>query len=455
MSEDPTETPWQMLERLVATGSRQSVEAFVDGLTSKETARAFSRLDSETQAQLLSLLEPAEAADVIEEIAETQAVEVIAELPPPEAAAIVDELRSDEQADLLGEMPVEDSDAILEQMPAPEAANIRQLMEYAADTAGGLMVTEYLSYGESRSVADVVDDMRQMSDVYSDYDVQYSYVTDAGGALVGVLPVRDLLLSHNDRLISAIMVSPPLSVRDDTPLDELQAFFEDHPFLGAPVVDAGGHLVGVVHRSAVDAATEKQADRTYLESSGIVGGEELRSMSLYVRSSRRLSWLSVNILLNIIAASVIAAYQDTLTAVIALAVFLPIISDMSGCSGNQAVAVSIRELTLGLVQPRELFRVLWQECKVGIVNGFVLGVLLGVAAWLWQGNPFLGLVVACALGANTVVAVCIGGLVPLALKGLGKDPALASGPILTTVTDMCGFFLVLSLATLMLARLAV
>ena len=191
MSEDSTETPWQTLERMVAAGARQSVEAFVDGLTSKETARAFSRLDSETQAQLLSLLEPAEAAEVIEEIAETQAVEAIAELPAPEAAAIVDELRSDEQADLLGELPVADSDAILEQMPEPEAASIRHLMEYPADTAGGLMVTEFLSYGKSRTVGDVVDDMRRRSDVYSDYDVQYSYVTGAGEALVGVLPMRD------------------------------------------------------------------------------------------------------------------------------------------------------------------------------------------------------------------------------------------------------------------------
>jgi magnesium transporter len=127
-------------------------------------------------------------------------------------------------------------------------------------------------------------------------------------------------------------------------------------------------------------------------------------------------------------------------------VFLPIISDMSGCSGNQAVAVSMRELTLGFIKPGELWRVLGKEAAVGVINGIVLGLLLGLAGWAWQGNWVLGGVVAAALAINTLVAVCFGGSIPLILRGLGQDPALASGPILTTITDMSGFFLVLSLA---------
>jgi magnesium transporter len=150
---------------------------------------------------------------------------------------------------------------------------------------------------------------------------------------------------------------------------------------------------------------------------------------------------------------VIAAYQDTLAQVIALAVFLPIISDMSGCSGSQAVAVSIRELALGLVRPAEIFRVLAKEMAVGIINGFALGVLLGAVTFFWQGNVWLGVVVGGALMINTIVAVSLGGLIPLVLKRMDLDPALASGPILTTVTDMCGFFFVLSLATMVLPHL--
>jgi len=197
----------------------------------------------------------------------------------------------------------------------------------------------------------------------------------------------------------------------------------------------------------------EDSERMYREAQGIIGGEELRSMPLLLRARRRLSWLSVNIVLNIIAASVIALHQDTLEAVIALAVFLPIISDMSGCSGNQAVGVSMRELTLGLVRPTELWRTLMKEVSVGLINGFVLGVLIGGVALVWQGNIYLGLVVGSALMLNTIVAVAIGGSVPLVLKRFKTDPAIASGPILTTITDMCGFFIVLNFASLMLSRL--
>ncbi len=203
----------------------------------------------------------------------------------------------------------------------------------------------------------------------------------------------------------------------------------------------------------MEAALAGRSDSDFLKSQGIVGGEELRSMPTYRRSTRRLSWLSVNILLNVLAAGVIAMYQDTVAAVIALAVFLPIISDMSGCSGNQAVAVSIRELSLGLTHPRDLLYVWLKELKVGLINGSVLGLILGSVAWIWQGNPWLGLVAGGALALNTLVAVSIGGIIPLVLKRLNRDPALASGPILTTVTDMCGFLLVLSFATALLARL--
>ncbi len=176
-------------------------------------------------------------------------------------------------------------------------------------------------------------------------------------------------------------------------------------------------------------------------------------MPLFLRSRRRLSWLSVNILLNVLAASVIAFYQDTLAAVIALAVFLPIISDMSGCSGNQAAAVSMRELAIGLLRPVDLVYVLGKEVLLGMINGCALGILIATVAWLWKGNPYFGLVVGGALALNTMVAVCIGGSIPLVLKRIGKDPALASGPILTTVTDMCGFFIVLSFASALLPQL--
>jgi magnesium transporter len=243
----------------------------------------------------------------------------------------------------------------------------------------------------------------------------------------------------------------PVSVLPETSQDELAILFADHPFLGLPVVDNQGMLLGVVSREGVSQAELERAEHESLSRQRV--SDELRSMPTLLRSRRRLAWLSSNIVLNIIAASVISAYEETLAAVIAIAIFLPMVSDMSGCSGNQAVGVSMRELALGLTRPIDLFHVLRKELSIGIINGIVLGILIGIVAWVWKDNGFLGIVIGLALAINTLIAVSIGGTVPLILKHFGIDPAVASGPLLTTVTDMAGFFLVLSLASLFMPQL--
>jgi magnesium transporter len=261
-------------------------------------------------------------------------------------------------------------------------------------------------------------------------------------------------MAAGNRPIREIMIKNPLKLDVGTSLRDLRDFFGQHPLLGAPITNEQGILVGVVRGSKVREATTRQNNQLFMKFAGIAGGEELRTMSLFKRSSRRLSWLSINIVLNLIAASVIALCQDTLEKAIVLAVFLPILSDMSGCSGNQAVAVSIRELTLGLVRPRELLRVFAKEASIGLVNGIALGMLLAGAALLWKGNPYPGLVVGASLAANTLVAVSFGGLIPLILRRMKTDPALASGPMLTTITDMFGFLLVLSFGSLRMPYLS-
>lgn len=447
--------PWEELETILNAGDTARLQAYLEALSPGETGRVISRLQEEDQTRLLTLLPPGNAAALLEELSHTQAAELIDDLTPTQAAAIVNEMPSDEQVDLLGELEADEAAAIIEEMEAEEAEDVRQLSQFPPDTAGGIMITEHLVYPDTFRVVDVLDDVRTHTEKYAGYDVQYIYITSPDGMLVGVLRLRDLLLSPRETPVTRIMISDPLRVHTHASLDDLLHFFDRHGFFGAPVTDELGRLVGIVRRADVEEAVGERADRTFLKASGIVGGEELRTMPLPVRAFRRLSWLSINIVLNVIAASVIAIYQDTLAAVIALAVFLPIISDMSGCSGNQAVAVSLRELTLGLVRPYEVLRVLLKEAGVGMVNGLVLGMLLGGVAWAWKGNPALGLVVGGALALNTLVAVGLGGIIPLVLRGMRMDPALASGPILTTVTDMCGFFLVLSFATATLRWIAV
>ena len=453
MTATETTKPWEELARLAESGSPPELEAFLDELPASDVALAMSRLSDDEQAQVVTVLTPDHAADLVEQLTDVQAVELIEHLEPQDAAAILDELPSDEQADLIGDLDNDDAEAILDAMAPDEAADARQLSQYDNDVAGGLMVTELLKYSESFTVGDVVEDMRERAEKYRDYDVQYAYVCDDSHCLTGVLRLRDLLLAKRSQRIAELMIHEPRSVQDHTTLDELFDFFESHHYLGVPVVDVARCLLGVVQRAAVDEARSGQHDSDFLKTQGIVGGEEIRTLPLLLRSRRRLAWLSVNIVLNVMAASVIAFFQDTLSAVIALAVFLPIISDMSGCSGNQAVAVSLRELSLGLVRVDELLRVWLKEIAVGMLNGVALGLLIGLVAYLWKGNPYLGLVVGGALCLNTMIAVSIGGIVPLVLKRFKVDPAIASGPILTTVTDMCGFLLVFGIATAMLEQL--
>jgi magnesium transporter len=452
MAEERREDPWKALELLIEDAQPEEVEAFLESLPAGETARTLARLSEEHREWVLSAISPAEAADLIEEIPAAQAADLIEQLPPGAAAEIVSELPSDAQADLLGDLEADSAEAILAEMDPADASEARSLSRHDDDVAGGLMVTEFLAFPQRSTVAEVIEIIRANAEQYGDYQVQYLYVTDPAGRLVGVLPLRNLLLARHNDPIGDLMIRDPLTVNVDATLAELEVFFDRYGFLGVPATDANGVLVGIVHRAAVEEARGERSESDFLRTQGIMS-EELRTMPMWQRSRRRMAWLSVNILLNIVAASVIALYESTLAQVIALAVFLPIISDMSGCSGNQAVAVSMRELTLGLIKPGEVLRVWLQEILVGLVNGLGLGLLIAGAAWLWKGNLYLGAVVGVAMMVNTLIAVSIGGTLPLILKRLRVDPALASGPILTTVTDMCGFFLVLSLAALMLPYL--
>jgi magnesium transporter len=439
--------PLEQLRTAIANADVHAVDVCLENLSPAESSRTVAGLSEVDQTRLLSLLPDEDAAEIVEKLPEAHAAQLLEQMSPGEAAAIVSELDSNDQADMMIRLSDAGSAAILAQMKPADADETRRLMQYSTETAGGLMVTEYLAYVENLRCEDVVNDMRRNAERYRDFDVQYAYVVSKAGQLRGVLRLRDLLLALSTTRIDEVMLASPKSVDVGTTLEELERFFDHHQWLGVPVLEKDGKLVGIVRRVNVEQAAEERSSRHFLKFMGILGGEELRTMPLRLRSFRRLSWLSINIVLNIVAASVIALHQDTLSAVIALAVFLPIISDMSGCSGNQAVAVSMRELSLGLIRPREFWKVFSKEAAVGLINGVVLGGMLGLVAFAWKGNVVLGAVVATALALNTLLATVIGGTVPMMLRGLGQDPALASGPILTTITDMCGFLLVLSLAS--------
>lgn len=442
----PIARPWIRLAELLKDGEAKKLVAFLDKLSPAQTARTIGHLDEDANNRLLSILSPVEAAGVLVDLPDEQAADLIEDLSPEGAAAIVDALPGDELADILAEVDEDEAEAILDAMAPKEAAVARRLLHYSEDTAGGIMLTEFLSFPVSHTVAEVLEDLKDNREVYSDYGIQYAYITSDSGALRGVLKMRDVLLATPDSAVGGLMIDDPLRAQVDTPLEELVDIFEENRFIGMPVVDASGILVGVIRKAAVNEAAEKRSRQTYLKASGIVGGEELRTMPIWSRIGRRLTWLVPSMFLLVAASIVIIQNEETIREHAILAAFLTIVAGLSGNSGNQAMAVSIRELALGLIRPSEALWVFMKEAMLGIVVGLTLGLILAGMAYLYSSEIRLAVVIGLSLSINTFLAILLGGIIPLALRRLGLDPALASGPILTTSVDMCGFFLVLSLA---------
>ena len=440
----------QALHEAVADADGERVNELIGALPAHEALRQASLMEEEERDRLIGLLSADEAAELIEEAPSRLAAEILDELDPGVAARVMQILPGGLRTDLLQDLESQRARDILSTMSFEDADEVRKLSQYEPDSAGGLMEPKTFYFASDDTVGTLIRALSSDDDQFERYRGQHPYILDADGRLVGVVSLRNLLRNKRAVPLSEIM-TPAISVTPEMHQDELADLFEENPFLGIPVVDAEGVLLGAVSRDQVAQADLERAEQEALSVQKV--GDELRSMPTLLRSRRRLAWLSSNIVLNIIAASVISAYEETLAAVIAIAVFLPMVSDMSGCSGNQAVAVSMRELSLGLVRPIDLFHVLRKELGVGVINGVILGILIGIVAWIWKDNGYLGLVIGLALSMNTLLAVSIGGCVPLLLKRFGVDPAVASGPLLTTVTDMAGFFLVLSLATLFMAQL--
>jgi magnesium transporter len=454
MTEPPSAPAPEELERLVESRDAKATAAAVRALPAEDTPYVLARLDEDTRVSLFELLAEEDAvlaAAVLGQLADEQAGDVIDALTASAAARIVDRMKSDVQADVLAQLDDEDRDEVLAAMSPSEAQDVRERMEYEPDTAGGLMITEFLAYPITRSVTEVIDDLRAHGDAFSHYEVGYVYGTDEEGRLVGVVPMRRLLMASHGRRLADLVVGNPVCVTVDEHLDALEGVIDRVPYRALPVLDKRGELVGVLQRASIRAATADAQAANLQTFAGIIGGVELRSMPTHLRTIRRLAFLLPSILLSFLAVSVIGFYEPLIDRVTALAVFLPLVANLSGAAGNQAVAVSIRELSLGLIRPADVFRVGGKEALLGVANGVVLaGVLAGVVFLSRGETPLLAVAVGGAFVATSVLAVVLGGVLPLVLSRLGVDPAMLSSPILTTLTDVASFLAVLGLASLLL-----
>ena len=445
--------PVDALAALVDDGQPARLVDFLHALPPDETPYTLSHLDDARRRALFTQLAEHDAdlgADLLEHFDDVYAADLVSDLKVAAAAAIVDEMDSDEQADIIGELDEDEAEAILGALSPEEASDTRRRLRYDENTAGGLMITEYLHYPAQLTVEQVADDLRQHGEAYGEYEVRYIYVTDEHGGLAGTAPMRRLVIAPRGTSVAGLMAAYPFTVTVNTPTDELEDLFDRIDLSAVPVIDEAQKLCGVVQRAAVQEARGEAAEEDLAKAGGIVGGEELRSMPVLSRALRRLMFLVPIMLLMMVSAAVISLFRDTVQRVPLIAAFLPLVAGLCGSGGNQAVAVSMREISLGLIKPADLVRVALLEALPALINGAALGILLFGVVFLWEHDATLALVIGAAVPTTILLAAVIGGAVPLVLRRTGLDPAMASGPVVTTLVDLAAYFTVLVLATLLL-----
>jgi magnesium transporter len=337
-------------------------------------------------------------------------------------------------------------------LPAEYASGVRALLRYPEDTAGGIMSNRFISLHEEMNVDQVRELLRSRAEEDRSEDIAYLYVTDSAQRLVGIVGLRDLVFRRPDRRMKEIMNRDVKCVRADTDQEELARQFEHYHYLGLPVLDPGDRLVGVVKASEALEVARKEATEDMQLMVGLSGEE--RALTPWQKSvGRRLPWLYVNLATAFAAAAVVNLFEGTIARWTALAVFLPIVAGQGGNAGMQTLTVIIRDLALGELSLSEGRKALFKEIMLGLVNGLAIGLVVGVVGYLWKGSWVLGIVAGTAMLLNQLAAALAGVVIPLGLKMLRVDPALASSIFLTTVTDVAGFFFFLGLAALAL-RLA-
>lgn len=322
---------------------------------------------------------------------------------------------------------------------------------YATHTAGGMMGTEFIALPEDINVKEAVERIRS-SPQFEDKPA-YVYVVDRENHLKGVLFLRDLIFSPSHKPLKELSRQKLITIAAETDREEAARIFQKHSLMALPVIDKEGLLIGTISANDVSNIIEEEATEDILKVAGIGGGSESFKAHFVISLKHRLPWLALNIFLDLIAVSVIACYESTMRQVIALAVILPVISDMGGNVGIQTVSLAIRELATGEITFKDFGFIITRELGIGFLNGLALGILLGIVGYIWKGNIFLGIVAGLTLWINTIIASITGAAIPLVLKKRGLDPATASGALLTTITDLSGFFLALSLATYLLPHL--
>ncbi len=408
-----------------------------------EVADILRVLREDEAVELLRLLYKRRAAAAsLEQMDPDEAAELLAELNRDEAVQILSRMEPDDAVDLLEELPPEMVEDILRRLEAEKAKTFRELLRYPPDTAGGLMSPEYVALPADLSVQEAIESLRRIAQEME--TVYYAYVVDGEGKLLGVLSLRDLVFARPETPIREIMRTDVVTLRPEMSAEEVARVFDKYGYLALPVVDEAGKILGIVTLDDVlDAVRMEDTEDMYKMAN--VPREERVDTPWYESVKLRLPWLYFNLLTAFVAASVPAAFESLIAKIATLAVFMPIIAGQGGNAGMQTVTIVTRGIALGEVPKGTGWKILLKEFWLGVLNGLAVAVVVGGVAFVWKHNPYLGLVVFLAMMGNMVIAGVTGAVIPLGLRAVGLDPALASSIFLTTFTDTLGFFLLLGL----------
>lgn len=437
----------QLYELLEANDYDRAAE-LLRALHPADGAQVLAELEREQQSALVSRLQTDEIAEVFEQMHQEDMAEVAQHLDIETLADVLDEMEPDTAADLLGELEPDEASELIDEMDEPE--QVVALLKYDEDTAGGIMNMAPPSLRRWMKVREAVlflrENYREAEDIY------YLYVLDRYGKLIGLVGLRAMILADPEQTIEEIMNRDVVSVAVDADQEEAAQLLARYDLLALPVVDNENRLVGIISVDDLVDVLEEEATEDIYRLAQV--GEDSEIYSPISRSIKnRLPWMVINLGTAFLASAVVSQFETTIAQAAVLAAFMPIVAGQGGNAGTQTLTVAVRSLALGEITPSDTLSALWHEARIGLINGVVLGLLVGVAAMLLQGKPILGLVIGIAMLGNMLVAAVFGLLVPMALKTLKIDPALASSIFVTTATDCLGFSLFLGLATYFLPYL--
>ncbi len=426
--------------RLTVASKAVSRLAELDG---REAALFLESLDFERAARILRSQAYGNARLIFDHLAPEIAGKILAAATQEETASILNAVGPRAAADAYRAMTSETRAAALEGLSPERKKDIRDHLTFPEGSAGRLMRTDVTTFQEGTKVRAVVQKLRLLA--AKNTPPGYAYVVGSGNRLRGILTMRDLLLAKADDSVEKIMKTGVTAVAPFTDHETLAGMIRSRNLLAVPVADADGRFLGAVRahelvEGRIEAAEDLQV---------IFGGssEERVDSNVWFKVSQRLPWLNVNLLTAFLAGSVVALFEDLISRIAVLAVFLPVVAGQSGNAGTQTLAVMLRGIVMREVRPEDGARVVLKEAAVGLINGLAIGVVTGAIAWLWKGSLPLGLVVAGSMVCGLSVAGVAGAGIPLLLRRWGLDPAQSSGIFLTTVTDVVSFFSFLAFAT--------